>query len=156
MQNDSRDCLSITLKAICRHGDLWQRYFEDFTLYRLHLESGGGLAKQILEAFLGEILKDEPTERLASLHIYVRVYPLDIAKITTILRPVCKLREVALSSPTQLITFYSSSVDHLTQNLTVFVINTLFSALKDLLYCAKRLNASIDIDKLTTWYKSYR
>ena len=77
--------------------ELWNRYFNDFVLHKLQLDSedsSGDIAQQILHTFLGQLHHLEALERIVSLHTYLHVYQLDMARIGTVLRPLNKLNEV--------------------------------------------------------------
>ena len=77
--------------------DLWDRYFNDFVLHKLRLDSedsSSGIAQQILHTFLGQLHQLESLERVVGLHSYLHVYQLDLAKMASVLRPLNKLQKV--------------------------------------------------------------
>ena len=47
----------LALEAISKHPELWPRYFSDFILHKMKLEtdSGEGIAQKILEAFFVQL-----------------------------------------------------------------------------------------------------
>ena len=92
------DPVVLAIKAMSQHGELWQRYFTEFNLHKLHLESPSdvteGIAQQILYAYFGSLHQQEAAVRIVGLHAYVHVYHLDVAKLATILRPLDKIQKV--------------------------------------------------------------
>ena len=79
------------------HPELWQRYFDDFLLYKLKLgghQGGEAISQQILSAFFEQLHKQESLLRVVSLHCYVHVYHLDLAEMANILRPLNQMHKV--------------------------------------------------------------
>ena len=158
-QKNPEESLSLTLDAITCHNDLWQRYFNDFVLHELHLKAEGEFVEQILEAYFGHIHKLEPIQRIVSLHVSLKVYQLNLAKVTVLLRPLSKLQSTPESSsslrnqPINVMRHSPGTKEHITE----FVISTLFNALNDLISTTEeRPLVSSTMDKLATWYQSYR
>jgi len=86
--------------------ELWHRYFNDFVLHKLHLDSedsAGGIAQQILHTFLGQLHQREALDRIIGLHTYLHVYQLDLAKMASVLRPLNKLQKVLILYPSSLV-----------------------------------------------------
>lgn len=135
-------CLSVAIQALCENDSLWQKYLEDFTHQKLHLEYGNtGTGHKILRAAFGKLEKREAFLRLAILHVYVHIHKLNLAKVVSILRPLDKI-EVAVSvfpSLSEKIHNPAHSLLHDVQDsgdflgrpeaLSVFVIDTLFGAI---------------------------
>ena len=95
-QANPKESLAIALGAMAANPELWKRYFSDFTLHKLHLEGscGAGIAQYILDAFFGQLHKQEAENRIVGLHVYIRVYQLDLARMATVLRPLNKIQQV--------------------------------------------------------------
>ena len=129
------------------HNDLWLRYFKDFRFHRLHLDDEG-ISKQVLEAYFGQLHKVEPVHRIVILHVNLKVNKLDLAKITSLLRPLIKLQSSSKSSSCS--PSFPTVMLGTKEYLTEFVINTLFNALID-----SYNHADKTWTELSTWYHSY-
>ncbi len=153
------------------HLELWQHYFADFTLRKLHLESGvegkSGITEQILVSYFGQLHQQETVTRVVILHVYIRVYQLDLARMATVLRPLNKIQDVARkvpellsplpSSPTRQFISAVKQTQHplgTPEDLSAFIVNTLFHALVGSSYSRDSLAAIME--KLGVWYKAYR
>ena len=135
-------CLSVAIQALSENDSLWQKYLEDFTHQKLHLEYGNtGTGHKILRAAFGKLEKREAFLRLSILHVYVHIHKLNLAKVVSILRPLDKI-EVAVSvfpSLSEKIHNPAHSFLHDVQDsgdflgrpeaLSVFIIDTLFGAI---------------------------
>ena len=100
MQGSHKQILILVTEAISKHSELWKRYFNDFAWYKLQLDSensSGGIAQQILHAYLGHIHELKAMERMISLHTHLHVYQLNLAKVASRLRPLDKLHKVRCS-----------------------------------------------------------
>ena len=86
----------LVTKAMGSHPDLWQRYFDNFFLYKLRLGSNGAISQKILQAFFEELDKLEPMARVISLHCYSHTYHLNLAKIANILRQLDQIQHVSV------------------------------------------------------------
>lgn len=151
------------------HPELWTRYFSDFTQHKLYLDSrGGGISQKLLHAFFGQMHSLEPLSRLVSLHVYLRVYQLDLAKMAAVLRPLDRVQELGRSSPHVLTPeIHTSPSQHLlssvqqthhplgsSEQLSAFVISTLFTAIVGTAYSDKSVQERLE--RMGTWYKAYR
>lgn len=78
--------------------DLWQRYFYDFLLYKLHLGSTccDTISQQILHVFFQQLNEQNIVERVASLHCHVHVYHLNFAKMVNLLWPLNEIQQVCV------------------------------------------------------------
>ncbi len=133
--------IAVTLHALLNGGEeLWQRYLEDFTHHKLHLDFGStGISHKILRVAFGKLEEQAALQRLAILHVYVHIHKLNLAKVVSVLRPLDRI-EIAASilpslsvrSPTQ---SFLHNVEHSgdflgrPEALSVFIIDTLFSAI---------------------------
>ena len=91
------------MEAISKHAELWPRYFSDFILHKMKLESSGsgegeGIAQKVLEAFFEQIHSQETLQRMVILHTYLHVYQLDLAKMAGMFRPLNKIQKVSVSA----------------------------------------------------------
>lgn len=142
LQIGEETCLSVAIQALSENDTLWQKYLEDFTHQKLHLEYGNtGTGHKILRAAFGKLEKREAFLRLSILHVYVHIHKLNLAKVVSILRPLDKI-EVAVSvfpSLSEKIHNPAQSFLHDVQDsgdflgrpeaLSVFIIDTLFGAI---------------------------
>ena len=88
----------LTLEAIELHSDLWHRYFDDLLLHKLRLgghQSGGAISQQILNAFFKQLDEEKAMSRVVSVHCYVHIYHLDLAKMANILRSLNQMQQVS-------------------------------------------------------------
>ncbi len=171
MQEVPTDALSVALKSMSLHVALWQHYFSDFTLRKLHLESGvegeSGITEQILICYFGQLHQQETVSRIVTLHAYIRVYQLDLARMATVLRPLNEIQKVARSVPDLISPLPTSpsrqfiSAVRQTQHplgtpehLSAFIVNTLFHALVGSTYGPDKL--AVILEKMTVWFKAYR
>ena len=84
------------MEAIEDHPDLWQRYFDDFLLHKLRLGGlqEGAISLQILHVFFGQLHKQKAMLRVVSLHCYVHVYQLELARMANRLQPLNQIQQV--------------------------------------------------------------
>ena len=93
----SKQVLELVARAMSDDVELWTRYFNDFVLHKLRLDSedsAGGIAQQMLYTFMSQLHSLEALKRVIHLHAYLHVYQLDLAKLASILRPLNKLHKV--------------------------------------------------------------
>lgn len=153
--------------------DLWQKYLEDFTRQKLHLEFGNtGISHRILRAAFGKLEKRSAVQRLALLHVYVHMHKVNLAKVVSILRPLDQievavsvlpsLHSVQISSPKHAFLDKSGSEDVLesSEALSVFVISTLFNAISGIgMSCSSSLNPHVgtrEEQEIKVWFQAYR
>ena len=88
----------LAVEAMGRHFDLWQRYFDDFLLHKLRLGGlrGEAISQRILHVFFGQLHEQGVIVRMVSLHCYIRIYQLNLAKMATILRPLNQIQQVSV------------------------------------------------------------
>ena len=87
------------MEAISKHHELWPRYFSDFILHKMKLEStdtGEGIAQRILESFFEQLHSQDVLLRMVILHTYLHVYQLDLAKMAGTFRPLNKIQKVSV------------------------------------------------------------
>jgi len=88
----------LAVEAMGRHFDLWQRYFNDFLLHKLRLGGlrGEAISQQILYVFFGQLHEQGAMIRMVSLHCYIHIYHLKLAKMATVLRPLNQIQQVSV------------------------------------------------------------
>ena len=97
LQAPKKEAVVVVLEAMSNHPELWDRYFGDFVLHKLRLESpeaGEGIAKDILYVYFGDLHHQESIMRIVGLHSYLHVYHLNLAKMAVMLRPLNKIQKV--------------------------------------------------------------
>lgn len=98
MQETTKTAIVLVMEAISKHPELWPRYFSDFILHKMKLEStdtGEGIAQKVLEAFFEQIHSQDALQRMVILHTYLHVYQLDLAKMAGTFRPLNKIQKVS-------------------------------------------------------------
>ena len=85
----------LAVEAMGLNFDLWQCYFDDFLFHKLQLGSGG-ISQQILHVFFEELYKEKALVRVVSLHCYIHVYHLNLAKVANFLRPLNQIQQVCV------------------------------------------------------------
>ena len=166
-QSDEKESLSPAIKAMANN-EVWERYFTDFIHEKLHIprESTRAdihMSTEVLKAYFGKVLSmKDPLKRFAHLHITVNVFELDFAKLSTILRTLNEITEIALIAETPFspdtLTLAGTFVDSVkktrqvigtAEDFTSFVVNSLFNAM-----CGTIAGENIN-DKLNQWYRVY-
>lgn len=96
MQAPTPTAVVLAMEAISKHPELWPRYFSDFILHKMKLETDGGegIAQKILEAFFVQLHQQDALQKLIILHTYLHVYQLDLAKMAGMFRPLNKIQQV--------------------------------------------------------------
>lgn len=172
-QAEEKTCISITVQALMKSDNLWQKYLEDFTRQKLRLEFGStGISHKILRAAFGKLEKRNAIQRLALLHVYIHMHRVNLAKVVSILRPLDQievavsvlpsLHSVPVSSPTHALIDESESQDVLesSEALSVFIINTLFNAISGIgMSCSSSLNPHVgthEEQEIKVWFQAYR
>ena len=158
-----KGCLEVTASTMNNHGDIiWNRYFDDFAHDKLHLPPKvPSLTKEIFKAYIGPVTGSDALCRLVSLHIRLHVYQMDLTKVTTILKPIAKMRQeletlhpattgslANLSSVTSPIHDHKSVV-RIPQTLVSPIVETLFT------FASQMNTADSDSESLKSWYQSY-
>ena len=171
-----QECLSVAVNAMSSD-EVWQSYFRDFVNQKLHIvcDRAGPdelqMSTEVLTTYFRSAMEDKSVlSRLVHLHVRVKVYELDLCKISSTLRTLNTITETALaaelpSSPTSpdsstyLARSFlesvqkSGNVTGTAHDFASFIINSLFNAMLGGL--ATVTNAS-SLDNLKLWYKAYR
>ena len=92
--------LALAIDAMGSDPNLWNCYFNNFITHKLKLFDHGDIyqgnfAQKILHTFFKYLHDQKPSHKMARLHCYVRIYHLNLAQITTILRPLSKVEKVS-------------------------------------------------------------
>ena len=170
----------MAIHSLLENDDLWQKYLEDFTYHKLHLDfSNTGLSYKILQAAFGKLEEQGALQRLATLHVYVHVHKLNLAKVASLLRPLDRIEVAAsiLPSLSEKVQSPAESFLHDVEHsgdflskpeaLSVFIIETLFSAVAgtgkrygtgDTSSATEVESETVDetFEHLKLWYKVYR
>ena len=154
------------------NADVWERYLSDFIHEKLHIARESThmdlhMSTEVLKAYFSKTMHETtPLKRFVHLHISVCVYELDFAKLSTILRTLNDITEVALNaetplSPDRTLTLAQKFLDSVkktgkvvgtAEDFISFIVSALFSAM-----CGC-ISTSRDVEmkkKLQQWYKTY-
>jgi len=156
---------------------VWQSYFSDFINQKLHIVSDGygpdelQMSTEVLMTYFKSTMENRTAlSRLVHLHIKVKVYELDLCKLSSMLRTLNAITETALaselpsSSPKSpdssayLARSFLKSVQEsgnvtgTAHDFTSFIINSLFNAMIGGLATA---TSASSLDALKLWYKAY-
>ena len=135
---------------------LWTRYFEDFTHYKLHLESEvSPLTKKILEAYIGPLASTDALSRLVSLHVRVYLLQLNLNKLIRILKPISTLQEemeassIAVDPMASLVsaTLPIHTAREVPPNLASRIVGMLFNFISQ--------TGTTEVENLAYWYRCY-
>ena len=155
------------MEAICNYPPLWSSYFNNFIFLNLHLESNleSTIENNIIHEFFGGLDMSGVVERIVYLHISIAVSQLDLAKVATILRPLCVIETIRSTSqnlppllPSNNAKESLSLVHHYdyaqnASNLSIYVIHVLFQALFGCMY--QDASESSAIERLKLWYGAF-
>ena len=88
----------LAVEAMELYYGLWHHYLVDLLVHKLRLgghQGGGAISQQILCVFFKQLDKQEEISRVVSLHCYVHIYQLDLARMANILRPLNQMQQVS-------------------------------------------------------------
>ena len=123
---------------------VWNRYFSDFMYHSLHIDIvTSSLSRKVLQVFFSIFLELPPLKKIISLLAYVHYNKINLGYLSSLLRPLKRIQQVATEAPHTLSDGESSSLvsqfikaiqesKHPFNNpqmLSEFVITALFSAL---------------------------
>ena len=177
LQSDHRECLSVAVSAMSCCDVVWQSYFSDFINQKLHIVHDGSgpdelqMSTEVLMTYFKSTMENRTAlSRLVHLHIKVKVYELDLCKLSSMLRTLNAITETALaselpsSSPTSpdssafLARSFLKSVQEsgnvtgTAHDFTSFIINSLVNAMIGGL---ATVTGASSLDALKLWYKAY-
>ena len=135
--------MCVCLQAMQEHPELWSCYFSDFTYHALKVDiSDSILSEKIVEVMFPNIHTLEPVTRMVYLHVYTMFNKLELASITSLLRPLETIMQVTKHAPHTISPPDSPEVKELVTaiqateepfgdplSLSKFIISLLFSAL---------------------------
>jgi len=141
--------------------DLWQKYYNDFTNYFLHMSSApNSIEHKLLQLTFDDVLSSYSEMKAIAAHCYIHLYQLDLAKVVALLKPLGQLHIVRNDQAslypgdpeyTFVSTLQASKAVPGSKHISKFVIESLFAVLINAVYSRKnRLN------QLQQWYNSYR
>ena len=157
------------IQALCDDYSLWQKYVEDFTHKKLRLEYGStGISDKILRVVFWKLEERDALQRLAILHVYVRINKLNLAQVISILRNLDKM-EVTVSVSAEEVHFpvqhgveYSWNFLVRSEALSVFITDTLFGAIAGIgMSCSEPTengdgeNGEGPAEQLRLWFNVY-
>ena len=153
---------AIAIKEMGNDEALWQKYFNDFTHQYLHLSTTtpDNIESRLVQLTFTSVLRKYSVMKAITVHCYMFLYQLDLAKIVASLKPLGQLEELkgneqslypgdtqgSVVTTFQTLTLGSSSVSK-------FVIDSLFSVLVNVIYSKDKTNR---LSLLQKWYNSYR
>ena len=93
--------LAVAIDAMGSEPSLWHCYFNNFITHKLQLVGQGDIhqgdfAQKILHTFFKYLHDQKTCHKMVRLHCYVKIYHLNLAQITTILRPLSKVEKVSV------------------------------------------------------------
>ena len=81
------------------HEDIGSRYFGDFICHKMNLEAvdpqNEGIAEAILRVHFRSIRSLPVIDRIATLHAYLHIHHLDLAKMNKVFEPLNKMLQVS-------------------------------------------------------------
>ena len=91
--------LAVAIDAMDSDSSLWHCYFNEFITHKLKLADQGctpqcDFAQKILHTFFRYLHELKAPHKMARLHCYVRIYHMNLAQFTTILRLLSKVEKV--------------------------------------------------------------
>ena len=143
---------------------IWQKYFNDFTHYYLHLSgaSPDDLEHKLVKLTFTDVLNNYSKMKSIAIHCHVHLNQLDLAKVVASLKPLGQLEEFKSDEDSlypedpeySLVgTFHTSKSALGSSSISKFVIGSLFAALVNAIYSKDKDNRLCSIQK---WFNSYR
>ena len=152
---------AVAIREMQSDENLWQKYYNDFTNYFLHMSSApNSIEHKLLQLTFNDVLKTYNEMKPIAIHCYIYLYQLDLAKVVALLKPLGQLHIVrddqASLYPgdpeyTFVSTLQASKAVPVSKNISKFVIESLFAVLINSVY-----SRSDRMSRLQQWYSSYR
>ena len=152
---------AVAIKEMQNDENLWQKYYNDFTNYFLHMSSSpNSIEHKLLQLTFTDVLTTYSEMKPIAIHCYIHLYQLDLAKVVALLKPLGQLHIVrddqASLYPgdpehTFVSTLQASKSIPESKDISKFMIKSLFVVLISALY-----SKSNQMDQLQQWYCSYR
>ena len=154
-----KGCLEITASAMNEYRDrIWNRYFDDFVHYKLHLTPEASLlAIEILKAYIGPVTGRSALARLVSLHVRLHVYQMDLTKVTAVLKPISRMQQSLHPAATGSLADLSvtsplhdpKSIARIPQTFVSLIVETLYT------FALHMSTTESESESLESWYQSY-
>ena len=149
---------AVAIKEMGNDDALWQKYFNDFTHQYLHLSTTApdNMENKLVQLTFTDVLRKYSVMKAITVHSYMLLYQLDLAKIVASLKPLGQLEELKLNEQSlypgdpqcSLVTTIQTS-----KSALKFVIDSLFSVLVNVIYSRDKVSR---LSLLQKWYNSYR
>ena len=150
--------------AITKSDELWERYFTDFTHHKLQIGCAeDGVSHPLMKAVFESYIRDAPDSihKVVALHVYFNVHQLELAKVAILLRSLNQMK-VMVSHIANSPSIQSFETDYIraagksktivgeSSDLTVFITNTLFTAMATICTAEEHV-----LENLLQWYRTY-
>ena len=152
---------AVAIKEMQNDEKLWQKYYNDFTNYFLHMSSApNSIEHKLLQLTFTDVLNTYSEMKPIAMHCYIHLYQLDLAKVVAFLKPLGQLHIVrddqASLYPgdpeyTFVSTLQATKAVPGSKNISKFVVESLFAVLINAVY-----SKNDRISRLRQWYSSYR
>ena len=152
---------AVAIKEMQNDESMWQKYYNDFTNYFLHMSSApNSIEHQLLQLTFDDVLHSYKEMKAIAAHCYIHLYQLDLAKVVALLKPLGQLHivrddQASLYPENPEYTFVStlqaSKAIPGSKDISKFVIESLFAVLINAVY-----SKGDRMSQLQQWYTSYR
>ena len=143
--------------------EIWQKYYNDFTHYFLHLHAApDSLEYRLLQLTLSNTLTDYSEMKPIAIHCYLHLFRLDLAKVVASLKSLRQLQVLKLNQQS----LYQKDVEHSLiatiqtsrsaldkSSITKFLIDLLFEVLVNII---KNKDNGHKLVSLQKWFVAYR
>ena len=154
---------TIAFKEMRSDEVIWQKYYNDFTHYYLHLQAApDGLEYRLLQLTLSNTLRDYSEMKPIAVHCYLHLFQLDLAKVVASLKSLRQLQVLKLNQQSlyqkdieySLITSIQASKSGLKESsILQFLIDLLFEVLVNII---KNKDNDHKLVSLQKWFIAYR
>ena len=153
---------AIAIKEMRNDETIWQKYFNDFTHYYLHLSADpNSLELKLVQLTFTDILRNYSDMKAIAVHCYMYLFQLDLAKVVASLKPLGQLEVLKVEQSLyprdpeySLVATLQTSKSVLgSSSISKFVIDSLFSVLVNAVYSRDRNGR---LSHLQKWFSSYR
>lgn len=150
---------AVAIKSMLNNKDMWQKYYNDFISHYLHMSATPDkIEYKLLRLTFDNAISSYSEMKAIAAQCYLHLYQLDLAKVVALLKPLGQLKPLSVEDSvypedpenTLMLTF-QESLEMRETSLITFVIDSLFSALTNVLY--HRGSKSVPIQN---WRDSYR
>lgn len=147
---------AIAIKEMKTNEITWQKYYNDFVYYYLHLSANpDSIEHKLLQKTL---FKNYNEMKAIAAHCYMYLYQLDLARMVASLKSLGQLQvlnegQESGGEGSSLVDTLETSKDDTNSSISKFVIKSLFAALIKAI-CSKDSKSKLRI--LQQWFNSYR